>query len=605
MAEHKYTKQELNAMTSIITSRMALATRMGVSYQGERNLFTALGYPEDILYSDYLGKFKRSDIAKAVINRPINATWRGEVSIFDSGDKSNKESSLWKQWDELYREVGLKGKLIRADKMATLGRYGVLFLGFSDAKVAATDLQMEPAGKVTLKYATPYDETSCMIHSYETEPSNERFGLPLLYQINIKRDETTSSSVLVHHSRIIHITGETYDSDVFGIPYLEAIYNRLMDIEKLVGGSAEMYWRGARPGYAGKVDEKYEIDQTTKQAIQDQIEEYEHDLRRILINEGVDLTPLAQQIADPERHVDVQISMISAVTGIPKRILTGSEIGELASSQDRSSWFDLIEGRREEYAQLQIIVPLVERLMKYKVLPEVNDFTVEWESLYTANDAEKAELGNKRMEILAKYAGNPVAEALFSDEMFLRYMLMMDDAQIEEILSNKEKDLENFQDIPEKGTEDEIGQPKKDELGVNVSDHWKGQQRDSKGRWTDGTNTSDFIPHKNPTYQKEIMENLIGKSLGSGGHKASHYYNDGDVMVRVSNHLPEPTNIRQFNPDAEKLYLIFTETELTERQIDAFVNTSLSSYTVEWELINEDNTFDASFVHRRINLMKD
>ena len=32
--------------------------------------------------------------------------------------------------------------------------------------------------------------------------------------------------------------------------------------------------------------------------------------------------------------------MISAETGIPKRILTGSERGELASSQDRDNWFE-------------------------------------------------------------------------------------------------------------------------------------------------------------------------------------------------------------------------------------------------------------------------
>ena len=112
---------------------------------------------------------------------------------------------------------------------------------------------------------------------------------------------------------------------------LEAIFNRMEDIEKLVGGDAEMFWKGARPGFQGMVDKDFEFDDALKEDLMNQVFEYENDLKRILINKGVDLKLLAQQISDPANHMDVQLICVSAVTGIPKRMLSGSERGELAS----------------------------------------------------------------------------------------------------------------------------------------------------------------------------------------------------------------------------------------------------------------------------------
>ena len=125
------------------------------------------------------------------------------------------------------------------------------------------------------------------------------------------------------------------EDEVNGLPRLEAVFNRLLDLEKIVGGSAEMFWRGARPGFQGIVSEGYNMTDEDIDELQKQLDEYEHGLRRFLINRGVSLDALAQQVSDPRNHVDVQLQMISAITGIPRRILTGSERGELASTEDR------------------------------------------------------------------------------------------------------------------------------------------------------------------------------------------------------------------------------------------------------------------------------
>lgn len=427
MAENENILQVMTAMSA----RMALAYQMGSQYGGDRNLYTALGYPTDITYNDYYGRYRRQDIAKAIINRPVEMTWKGEFSVMNSEDK---EDTLKHAFESLYYDVKLKKQLIRLDKLSSIGRYAVLLLGF-DGVINSEDWARPVEGKTRkLMYVQPYAEDCATIQTYETDNNNPRYGQPLLYQLQTKYPDGKSTTFMVHYTRIIHVTGETLEDDVLGIPVMEAIWNRLMDVEKLVGGSSEMYWRGARPGYSGKVDsDKYKMSPDQEDAFRNQIEEYEHNLRRFLINEGVEIQSLAQQIADPSSHVLVQIQMISTVTGIPMRILLGSERGELASSQDRDSWIEQIQLRRDEYANNQIIYPLVDRLMEYGVLPYYNKYTIEWPALLMANEKDKAEVGKTLSTSIKEYTQNPMAMEILPPPMYLKYVMGLTDEQIEEI----------------------------------------------------------------------------------------------------------------------------------------------------------------------------
>ena len=206
-----------------------------------------------------------------------------------------------------------------------------------------------------------------------------------------------------------------------------------MDLEKLTGGSAEMFWRGARPGYQGRLDEGFTMTTEMLTDLQEQIDEYEHNLRRILINEGLDMKALATQVSDPTQHVDVQIQMISAITGIPKRILTGSERGELASTQDRESWSGLIQFRREEFVEPLIVRPFIDRCVQYGVLPVATDegYTMVWDDPFALSSLEKAEVGRTRAAAMKEYASMPAAEAIIPPNAFLELFLGFSADQIE------------------------------------------------------------------------------------------------------------------------------------------------------------------------------
>jgi len=432
--------QNMVALAGNLVSRAKAFARMGYQYGGDRDIYEALGYKLDLDVDDFLTQYSRQDIAQAIINKPVGATWRGDLAIVESDD--DKETTLEKEWKSLNDALSLKTVFARLDRLTALGHYGVLFLGFNDAVNTVDFLRPVIQGGRQLLYVKPLMEQSAGIESWETDTNNERYGLPTVYQLTILQPGGGDSQIIrVHHSRILHVAGEELlENEIQGAPKLEVVFNRLKDLEKLVGGSAEMFWRGARPGYQGKVDPDYQMTADTKEDLQDQIDEFEHNLRRIFINEGVDLQSLATQVSDPQNHVDVQIQMISAVTGIPKRILTGSERGELASSQDKDNWLDMIQTRREEYAEPRIVRPFVDRCVMAGALPAPKDsYSVEWSGLWEQSDKEKADVGKIRSEALKNYGSSPTNQDIIPPAAFLKMMLNLDDDQIELIEQQQEQ----------------------------------------------------------------------------------------------------------------------------------------------------------------------
>lgn len=442
------TSKQLQTLASALVSRSALASRLGIDqYSGNRDLYQALGYPKELKFEDYYSRYKRQDIAKAMIDRPVKATWQGPLQVMETTDLA--ESEFEKAWANLMVDMKLKTIFSRVDKLASLGRYGVLLLGFDDVSSPEAFVNPIKKGKRTLKYIRPFSEKTATILEYETDTKNERYGLPKTYNIQFVDSEggAQSVSLSVHYSRVIHITLDILESEIFGVPVMEAIYNRLADIEKLVGGDAEMFWRGARPGYAGNVDKDFQMTPQMEADLLSQVDEFENNLRRILINQGVTMEELAQQIADPKPHVDVQMQMLSAETGIPKRILTGSERGELASAQDASEWLSYIQARREEHAEWNIVRPFIDKMIECGVLPAPADgkYILKWPDLFALSEQARVEIGFKRSQALKEYSMSPIAEAIIPPNAFKKYFLGFSKEDNEMIDLMQEEAIENEQ----------------------------------------------------------------------------------------------------------------------------------------------------------------
>lgn len=424
--------KQLQTLTSMIVARAQLASNLGMQYGTERDIYQALGYKLNLTYQDYWNQYSRQDIAKAIIDRPVRATWQGQLELIESEDA--EKTPFEKAWNDLNKRLKLRSLLSRVDRLTGIGRYGVLLLGLDDVSNIEGFLNPVKTGTRKLAYVKPFSEDSAKIDTYVNDPANERYGMPLTYSVQVADVNGGSrGTVRVHYTRCLHILDDHLESEIFGIPRLEAVFNRLYDLEKLVGGDAEMFWRGARPGYQGVVDKDYSMTQTTKDDLKDQLDEMEHNLRRYLVNEGVELKALAQQIADPKPHFDVAIACISAVTGIPQRILSGSERGELASTQDTGEWKTYVQSRREDHAEPHIIQPFADRLIELGILPKPasGNYTVDWLDLFSISEKERVEIGKSRANAVREYTTNPMAQSIVSPDEFKEYFLGYTQGQID------------------------------------------------------------------------------------------------------------------------------------------------------------------------------
>lgn len=410
-------------------NRMSLARAME-SNTKEKRLNHILQHPNSISFEDYFNTYKRQDLAYAVIERPVKYTWKGNLTITNPNSETD---TMQEAWQKLVDNFNLISTFRLADKLASIGNYSVILLGFNDVQ---NQIDLEKAvekGFKEITYVKVYTQADAKIVEYDTNVNSKRYGEPLMYLIKTKVG-ASYTTLRVHYSRIIHVAGEILTSSVEGVPVLEKVYNRLLDVRKIVGGSAEMFWRGARPGYQGVVDDNYQVDSLLETSLKAKISDYENDLSRIILAEGFELKSLNTQVESPLNHVQVQIDLISSATAIPKRILVGSERGELSSAQDYSAWVDIIEDRRTNIAESQIIRPFIEVCKMYGILPN-EDYIIEWEPLYTATEKEIAEISRIKSEALRSYVSSPIATEIIPPEAFLKMLMGFTAQEIDEILS--------------------------------------------------------------------------------------------------------------------------------------------------------------------------
>ena len=79
----------------------------------------------------------------------------------------------------------------------------------------------------------------------------------------------------------------------------------------------------------------------------------------------------------------------------------------------------------------------------YGILPkaETGKYDVKWSDLFAISEAELVEIGVKRAEALAKYASQPVAEAIVSPQAFYEMFLGLSTEQIEQIQQMQQNDI--------------------------------------------------------------------------------------------------------------------------------------------------------------------
>jgi len=399
---------EVGAMRfmSTLLNRMGLRG-IGKTFDGLRDMYTALGYKKELSPADYQLRYQRGGISKRLMSIVPKATWAAGCEILEIEDPL-KTTTFEEAILDLDKQVHFWNAFLRADILAGFERYAVIFIGGPGQMDKALP---DGGGDIKgIQYLMPFRESHAKIQTVVSDPRNPRFGHAEMYQLTMAQEGTVGAAAksverLVHWSRIIHVVDERLESNLYGPPRLEDVWNYLDDLDKIVGGGAEAFWKTVYQGMQLDIDKDMDLTPEAKDDLSKQIDEFEAGMRRAFRTRGVKVNTLGSDTTDFGPQIEAIVNLICSTKGIPKRIFLGSERGELASSQDKATWDDEIDDRRNQFAWPVVVKPFVDRLIEKNYLPTpVDEYFVRWPERNKMTVPEKAVVA-QRLASLNKNMG--------------------------------------------------------------------------------------------------------------------------------------------------------------------------------------------------------
>lgn len=439
-----------------------------------RDLNEECGYPDHISLEDYQQMYDREGIGSRVV-----AVWPRESWTQDPDINENEDSELTefeRAWRSLESRFNLFHYLARVDELSGIGSFGIILLGLNDGasdlsqpvkgielEGPRTGMRTSDAQNNSLLYVRVFGQSHVQVAETDADPTSPRYGQPNVYTVVVSdpnsnvQDESheVGKTIRVHWTRVVHIADNRKSSEIYGMPRMQQVWNRLMDLRKLLGGSAEMFWKGAFPGYSFETHpELGEVDVDIS-SLKKEFAEFSNGLNRFLATSGITAKSMAPQVADPEAHVLIQIRAIALTIEVPWRVFLGSEQAQLASDQDRDNFNKRIAVRREKYLTPNVVRPFVDRLILLGILPapaddpdsqlsddlptEVGSFNYEvvWPDVDKMSQKEQADWIKTITEAVARYIQSGMSQ-LIPEQVFLTRFLGLEDEEAEAILEEAE-----------------------------------------------------------------------------------------------------------------------------------------------------------------------
>lgn len=453
---------ELRHMTTnLVMSRAAIVERLNQTL-GNHDVDKECGYPREISIEMYKEAYERDGIAERAVKAHSSESWAVEPYIFQTRKLKKVQQTPWeKKLNKLWKDTKLYAKLHQLDEVSGIGHYGALFCGFNDGRppekpvtgINEHGMSTEIKKSKDLLYVMPFDEGTAKIAKLQNDKQSRRYGHPLFYNITLNDPSAGSSGEMrgdgketkVHWSRVIHVADNAKTSDVWGTPRLRPIFNRIIDIRKILGSSAEMFWKGGFPGIAFEVPPEVAAEagggltDDQKKELKEEIEKYMNSIKRYLALVGVQAKQLTVNIADPDTHLEVQLLAICIALEVPMRKFMGTEEGKLAAGQDAESWNRRIHRRQNIHVTPNIIRPFADRLMAVGVLPRIEEYFTEWPDVYSVSKGDRAEIAKKLVDAVVGYSQNEKVKELIPPLHFLTLILDMDVDEAQETLDSAEK----------------------------------------------------------------------------------------------------------------------------------------------------------------------
>jgi hypothetical protein len=381
-------------------------------------------YPDTITFDQYYDMYARNNVAARVIETFPNYTWSVVPSVSDVGGPSSRFSKAAnKLLERMYPwQDGLKQSLLttmkQLDILGGIGGEALLVFGFRDGK--SLDQPVQKGSAKDISWIKVLHNGQFHIDSRIDDTDDPNYGDVKHYKsvaFNRFRDLNAFSAIadgkLIHSSRCVHFKESTGIS--YGMSRIQKCYNQLLDITKLAGASAEVYWLGAFSGLSVESQDGREIGEDTYNHIKQETAKYFDGLARTLVFDGAGAKLLYPAIVSPKDHFDLQIAMVSIGTEIPRRFLTGAEAAKLASQQDTLNWMERVTNRRVSFIGPKVVAPVVERCVFAGVIPfepREGTFTVVWPKSQSQELVDRSNAGRNMTEALATYYNSGIYKTM-------------------------------------------------------------------------------------------------------------------------------------------------------------------------------------------------
>lgn len=382
------------------------------------------GYDKEIGASDYKEMYDRVSIAHRLVNIYPQECWAMPPDIYETEEMSNV-TKFEREFADMDEEFNIISKMETLDRLCGIGNYGIMLLGFSGSGKLDSPVTTVAEGgrRRRLLFMRPIPQLYVEILEIETRVNNPRYNMPTKYGIKLIDpnkykdvqfsdmqplliDIEKTKSIPVHWSRVVHVADNQEDSELFGVPRLQAVFNQCKDIKKIMGADAAGFWKAGFPGISVETHPNAEFvefgDEELNKA-REQILKYQTGLQRYLALANMTAKSLQVSIEDPKPHLEAQLELISIATGIPLRILKGSEEGKLASSQDMRTWNKRLRHRQLQFINAYIIRPIMKRLMAVGAITTPREWFIKWPDLNAPTENDRAVTAAKITDALVKY----------------------------------------------------------------------------------------------------------------------------------------------------------------------------------------------------------
>ena len=435
-----------------------------------RDIDSECGFPRDITAEALQYIYDREPLATKVVDIYPNHCWKVAPIIFDvgqTGSESQFEIALKRLQKNLRGDSshykGNKGSILwnkckKVDRLSGINTYGILVIGFNDGKPLREPVEPRDGMKVT--FLSAYSQSSLKIIQSEADERSARFDMPVMYEITTGFDEQNDSNLHsqagdtenVHFSRVIHVSEDTGEGDLFHTPRMQPVYNLLHGARKLYGGSPEGYWKMAFTTLLIEAHPGVSNDDINHDAVNAQINSWQNGLQKVLKLVGLSGKAVSPTVINPQPFIEPIIDAICIHLEVPKRIFLGSERGELASSQDTIHWNESVADKQNGHITPNIIVPLLDRLISLKVLPEPqeNGYEVKWPDLTQPTREQQVEIADKITDSMVKFVQGGIGDNLMTKTDYLVEILGLEEDAAQKVVDNFEEE------IPEPDGRDEL-----------------------------------------------------------------------------------------------------------------------------------------------------